>query len=128
MDFIAKEISISDEGIGITISICQKEDKYNPNIDLSFEEIVNSMGKYILLQKTYAEDEFETDYYYFESHDKDNCGELDDYEIVLSHSEFIIKAPNFKYKIGIDSDSILFDELKQALQYFTKDKGKLIVL
>ena len=128
MDFIAKEISISDEGFGITISICQKEDKYNPNIDLSFEEIVNSMGKYILLQKTYAEDEFETDYYYFESHDKDNCGELDDYEIVLSHSEFIIKAPNFKYEIGIDSDSILFDELKQALQYFTKDKGKLIVL
>ena len=128
MDFIAKEISISDEGFGITISICQKKDKYNPNIDLSFEEIVNSMGKYILLQKTYAEDEFETDYYYFESHDKDNCGELDDYEIVLSHSEFIIKAPNFKYKIGIDSDSILFDELKQALQYFTKDKGKLIVL
>lgn len=85
------------------------------------------MGKYILLQKTYAEDEFETDYYYFESHDKDNCGELDDYEIVLSHSEFKIKAPNFKYEIGIDSDSISFDELKQALQYFTKDKGKLIV-
>ena len=86
MVFIAKEISISDEGFGITISICQKEDKYNLNVDLSFEEIVNSMGKYILLQKTYAEDEFETDYYYFESHDKDNCGELDDYVIVLSHS------------------------------------------
>lgn len=48
--------------------------------------------------------------------------------IVLSYSEFIIKAPNFKYKIDIDSDSILFDELKQTLQYFTKDKGKLIVL
>lgn len=128
MDFFAKEISISDEGFGITISIDQKKDEYNSNIDLSFEEILNSMGKYILLQKTYAEDEFDRDYYYFESHDREKCGELDDFEIVLSHSEFMIETPNLKYKIGIKTDSNLFNELKQALQYFTKYKGKLTVL
>jgi len=125
MDFIAKEISISDEGFGITISISQNKDKFN----LSFDEIINSMGKYILLQKTYAEDEFDSDYYYFESHDKDKCGELeDDYEIILSHSEFIIKSQTIKYKIGIKPNPTLFEELKEALQYFTKYKGKLTVL
>lgn len=128
MDFIAKEISISDEGFGITISISQNKDEFNPNIDLSFEAIVNSMGKYILLQKTYAEDESDTDYYYFESHDRDKRGELEDFEILLTDSEFMIKAPNFKYKIGIKADSNLFNDLKQALQYFTKYKGKLTVL
>lgn len=51
MVFIAKEISISDEGFGITISICQKEDKYNPNVDLSFEEIVNSMENILFFKK-----------------------------------------------------------------------------
>ena len=125
MDFIAKEISISDEGFGITISISQNKDKFN----LSFDEIINSMGKYILLQKTYAEDEFDSDYYYFESHDKDKCGELeDDYEIILSHSEFIIKSQTIKYKIGIKPNPTLFEELKEALQYFTKYKRKLTVL
>ena len=82
MKLDCKEISISDDEFGCTIEFKQeKEDEFN--IEKSVKEIMNSLQPYIMLQRTYGEDDFEEDFYYFETIDFDKSGELKDFTIEI---------------------------------------------
>ena len=124
MNFVCKEISINDEEFGCTVTLSEKEDS-GFDYEETVEEIMNATDQYLMLQKTYGEDEFEEDYYYIESRDFEKSGELEDFEIFLTDTEFIITFENEKYVIQISPNRKVFDELKKVLSEFTECKGKL---
>ena len=124
MNFVCKEISINDEEFGCTVTLSEKEDS-GFDYEETVEEIMNATDQYFMLQKTYGEDEFEEDYYYIESRDFEKSGELEDFEIFLTETEFIITFENEKYVIQISPNRKVFDELKKVLSEFTECKGKL---
>lgn len=127
MKFDCKEISINDDFFGCTVSLSDVVEENNFDKELAVEEIMNSLGQYITLQRTYAEDEFEDDFYYFETHEFDKSGELTDFEIILTEKEFILKIENEKYEIQIQPDRKTLNDLKNALLKITKNKGKLYI-
>ena len=124
MDFVCNEISINDEEFGCTVTLSEKEDS-GFDYEETVEEIMNATDQYLMLQKTYGEDEFEEDYFYIESRDFEKSGELEDFEIFLTETEFIITFENEKYVIQISPNRKVFDELKKVLSEFTECKGKL---
>lgn len=125
MKFECKKISIVDEEFGCTLTLSENEDDNAFEKQLTVDEIINSVGQYIMLQRTYAEDEFENDYYYFETSDFDKSGELDEFEITLTENNFILKTENEKYEIQIHPDRQTFDDLKNILIKITESNGKL---
>ena len=124
MNFVCKEISINDEEFGCTVTLSEKEDN-GFDYEETVEEIMNATYQYLMLQKTYGEDEFEEDYYYIESRDGKNTGELQDFDIFLTETEFIITLEDEKYVIKINPNRKIFEELKKVLLKITEHKGKL---
>lgn len=125
MNFVCKEISISDEEFGCTVTFSEKEEDNDFENQKTVDEIMDSIGQYVMLQRTYAEDEFEEDYYYLETSDFEKSGELDDFEIILTETKFVLTTENEKYEIQIHPDRQIFDDLKSVLSKITESKGKL---
>ncbi len=92
---------------------------------MTVDEIMDSIGQYILLERTYGEDEFDEDYYYFESSEFEKSGDLDDFEIILTENQFVLIKGIEKYEIQIQPSNQIFYDLKNALLKITKQKGKL---
>ena len=125
MNFVCKEISISDEEFGCTVTFSEKEEVNDFENQKTVEEIMDSIGEYVMLQKTYGEDEFEEDYYYLETSDFEKSGELDDFEIILTETKFVLTTETEKYEIQIQPDTKNFDDLKSVLSKIAESKGKL---
>ena len=125
MKFTCKEISISDEEFGCTVTLSENEDDKEFENQKTVDETMDSIGQYIMLQRTFGEDEFEEDYYYFETSDFDKSGELDDFEIILTENNFILTIENDKYEIQIDPNEQEWSELKTAIKRLTEHKGQL---
>ena len=65
INFQCIELSIQDQEMGCTVTFSDSksaDDQYKTE-----HEIMNSVTKYLLIQKTYAEDEYDMDYCYMES-------------------------------------------------------------
>lgn len=125
MNFVCKEISTSDEEFGCSVTLSENQEYNDFENQKTFDEIMNSTGQYVMLQRTYGEDDFEQDYYYFETSDFEKSGELDDFEIILTETKFVLIKGNEKYEIQIQPDRQVFDELKNVLLKITESKGKL---
>ncbi len=121
------EISISDEELGCQINFSENRDLGAKTENMSYQEIIDSIGCYLLLQRTYPEDDFETDNYYFETHDENLCGDLIDYEMTLSRNRFKLKILNETIEISINPTEKEFNQLKKVLPILTDKKGKLII-
>ena len=127
MKFNCLEISITEEEFGCKISLSDTIEENDFEKEQSIDEIMDSLGQYIMIQRTYAEDEFEEDYYYFETSDQGKSGELNDFEITLSKNNVFLKIENDTYEIQINATEEEFNELKDALKTITYKKGKLIL-
>lgn len=127
MNFVCKEISICDEELGCTVTLSENEEDNIIENQKSVEYLMDSIGQYLMLQRSYGEDEFEEDYYYFETSDFDKSGDLDDFEIILTENQFVLSTESKKYEIQIHPDREMFDELKNILLKITQYKGKLII-
>ena len=125
MKFNCKEISISDEEFGCTLTLSENKDDGISEMEMTTEEIFNSIGRYVMLQRTYPEDRFEEDYYYFESSDFDKSGELNDFEINLSRKVFQMTLENEIIEIQIGVDDSVFENLKQIIKKISNGKGKI---
>ncbi|MEP6951821.1 MAG: hypothetical protein ABI863_21200 [Ginsengibacter sp.] len=64
MKFNCKNLSIDDEESGYTVSFSDQEEHFDPDEKISIDAVMASLGQYIMLQRTYGEDDFEEDYYY----------------------------------------------------------------
>ena len=124
MKLDCKEISITDEEFGCTIEFKQeKEDEFN--IEKSVKEIMNSLQPYIMLQRTYGEDDFEEDFYYFETIDFDKSGELKDFTIEIYRTRILINYNSEIFEINININNIEFENLKIALKRIANKEGQL---
>lgn len=127
MKFKSKEITIyNEEGVtGITFS--ERKHLGSETVNMSIDEIIESTGRYLLLQHSYPEDDFDTDYYHFETNDYFFDGNSVEYEMVLSRTHFEFKAPNRSVLILINPSDEKFALLKKNLPLLTSRKGKLVI-
>lgn len=121
------EISISDEELGCEVTFSEKKDLGEETENMSVQEIIDSTGEYLLIQRSYADFEDEGDYIYFETHNKEYAGELSDYEMVLSKERFELKLLNGEIEVLINPTDKEYSELKKILPILTNKTGKLIV-
>ncbi len=111
MKFNCKQVTIEDEEFGCTVTF--SEDKCED--ERSIDKIMASQGQYILLQRTYAEDDFEDDYYYVEMSDFDKSGDLRHFNIDLYRNRFMMSDKNETIEININISDRKFEKLKTAL-------------
>jgi hypothetical protein len=78
-----------------------------------------------LLQRSYAEDEFEDDYYHFETLDFEKSGELKDFTIEVHRKQILISYNNELFEITININNKEFDDLKASLKKIANKEGQL---
>ena len=127
MTFYSKEINIVDEGFGCTITFNEERTDFEKELKQSIEELMNSTEKYIMFQRTYAEDSFEKDYAYFESSEYDNSGDLVGFVIDLHKTRLEMSLNGDIYKVEFKEDNEKYVELLNALNTITKGFGELII-
>jgi hypothetical protein len=127
MKFNCNEIEISDEEFGCEVSFYEKKQERHADREISIDKIIASVGQYLLLQRTYPEDDFEDDYYYVEMSDFDKCGELDEFTIDLNKNLFVLIYKNEIFEIGIKLNDDKYETLKAVLQKIANKKGQLII-
>jgi hypothetical protein len=115
MNFTSKHIEISDEELGCTITFSEKEN----NLDSMNSE------KYLLLQRTYPEDDYEDDYYYIESSDFEKSGELENFSIELSPNKFNLSTETSAYEINFELTTEKYELLKQTLTKLCNENGQI---
>ena len=94
---------------------------------MSVQALIDSIGRYLLLQRSYPEDDFESGNYYFETHDENLCGDLVDYEMMLTRTRFELKILNETIEVLINPTEKEFIQLKKVLLILSDKKGKLII-
>lgn len=132
MKFLCQDISISDEEFGCSISLSKNPDEYNEeNADkilrMSPSEVAESIGKYILIQLTYAEDEFDPHYFYFETSDDSGLEELENFKIELYPTKFLMQQAKETYDIEIRPSKKDLAKLKIVLKKIVDGRGELII-
>lgn len=132
MKFLCLDISINDEEFGCSISFSENRDEYNEENTEDFRKMTpsegaESIGKYLMLQRSYPEDEFEKDYYYFETSDETGSGELQNFRIELHTDRFLMYWDNHIYDIEIKPSKKEFTQLKTVLKKIVNDRGELII-
>jgi hypothetical protein len=132
MKFYCQDISIGDEEFGCSISLCENRDEHNQEnadkiLKMSPSEVAESLGRYIMIQRSYPEDDFEKDYYYFETSDEAGSGELENFKIDLYPTRFLMYRDNDIYDIDIKPSKDEFAKLKKILKKIVNDRGELIV-
>lgn len=131
MKFNCKEISINDGDLGCQIHFSENADLGSKSANMSLKELMESTGKYLLIQRLYEEDDFENDYEsgnsYYETHDKNLCGDLGNFELELSRHCFVLKFPTESIEISIQPTEKEFTELKTLLPVLANKKGKLTI-
>lgn len=121
------EISISDEELGCQVTFSEKKDLGENAPNITTQEIIDSIGRYLLIQRSYPELKDESDYIYFETHNEEFAGELSDYEMVLSRERFELKIIDEKIEVIINPTDKEYTELKKTLPILTNKTGKLII-
>ena len=127
MKFECKKISINDEALGCQVIFSEKTNAEINQEDMSLQEMRESTGRYLLLQRFYPEDEYDSDNCYMETHDQDFCGDLKNYEMVLSKNKFELILQKDHIEISISSKEKEFEDLKKILLILTNAEGKLII-
>jgi len=127
MKLDCKEISINNGELGCEVTFSENEELGSKIEHMSFEEIIDSIGRYLLLQRTYPEGDFGKNNYYFETHDENLCGELNNFEIALSRQSFELKFDSEIVEISINPSDKEFEALKLILPILINNRGGLII-
>ena len=125
MNFNCKELLIEDEELGCTITFTDtdiSEDQFK-----SEEEIMNSEEKYLLILRTYPEDDEDVDNYYIETSENDVHLLSDDIEmtVTIDREKFIIDYPGARLEIKLNLKDKELENLKQVLETRFKDRLKM---
>ncbi len=121
------EISINDDDLGCQVTFSENKSLGEESANMTTSEIIESIGRYLLLQRSYPEDEFDSNNYYFETHNEDLCGDLIDYQMKLSRTFFELEIQSERIEVSINPTEKEFIELKKVLTILTDKKGKLII-
>jgi ATP-dependent phosphoenolpyruvate carboxykinase len=125
MNFQCEELSISDGEFGFTITF--SDSKSSDDQFKSVEEIMNSGDKYLLIQRSYPEEENDLDYYYIESSETDTEFSPKDKMIVrLSQQKFEIDWSGDHLEIGLNLTDKEQESLKEAFEIVFKERTTLL--
>ena len=127
MKINCSEISINDEELGCQVTFSQNKSLGEEVAHMSVQEIIDSTGEYLLIQRSYPDYEDESDYIYFETHNEEYAGELKDYEMVLTKERFELRLRNGKIEVLINPTDKEYSELKKILPILTNKTGKMII-
>ena len=120
MNFRSENISITDDEFGLTICFSEKEEKEF----LSDDKILNSPNKYILIQRSYSEEEF-PDYLYIELSDFKKSGELKNYEIDFHKDKLIIKYKKEVFEVSFNINNEKYQNILDVLNGIAITNGVL---
>ncbi len=96
-------------------------------MDLTIEEIISSSDQYVLLQRTYAEDDLDREYFYIETSDFEKAGEYHNISVNLWRTLFVLKYDDEVIEVNFDTDDLEFENLKSILEKIINKNGQLIV-
>ncbi len=121
MNFQCEELTISDEELGCTITF--SDSKSTDDQFKTIDEIMNSEEKYLLIQRTYPEDDYEDDYYHIESSESDTELDSEDKMTVrLSRENFEISWSGDQLKIGLNLTDKQLKDLKEIFEIVFKER------
>lgn len=125
MNFQCEELSISDEEFGCTITF--SDSKTSDDQFMTAEEIMNSEEKYLLIQRTYPEDDDDVDNYHIETSETDVELLSDDIEmtVVIDRERFEIDWPGAHLEIGLNLTNKEMKNLEEILETRFKDRLRL---
>ena len=124
MRFDCKEILISEEEFGCSISFSEKENGIAKE-HLTLEELLHATGQYVMLMRKYSEDELEDDFLYIETPDPNKSGELQNFLMNLSPGKFSISYDKDLIEIGLTMQANKFEEIKHVVKKLAHKKGQL---
>lgn len=115
MNFQCKELSISDDVFGFTITFSDTE--YSDEQNMSEEERMNLKEKYLLIMRAYPEDEFDDGYYHIESSETDTeLNPKDKMGIRFSRKSLEIDWSGDHLEIGLDLTDREHKDLEEAFE------------
>jgi hypothetical protein len=124
-NFQCIELTIQDEELGCTITFSDSrsaDDQFK-----SMEEIMNSEEKYLLIQRTYPEDDYDVDYYYIESSESDEIFNPNEKIIVkLNRKLFEVNSAGEQLRIGLNLENRKLKDLERILRTKFKELITLI--
>lgn len=125
VNFHCKELSILDEELGFTIIL--SDSKSSDDQFKTVEEIMNSEEKYLLIQRSYPEDDDDIDYYYIETSETDTeLSPRDKMIVEISHEKFKINWSGDQLEIGLNLTSKEQKELRKAFEVIFKKRTILL--
>jgi len=127
MKIDCKEISINSDDIGCQVSFSENEFLGTEIETMTDEEILESSGNYLLIQRSFPEDDFEDDYFYYETHDENHCGELADFNIYLNRQQFELKFITDSIVVFIKPTDEEYKNLKKVLPLFATEVNKVFI-
>ena len=125
MNFQCIELTISDEELGCTITF--SDSKSSDNQFKSIEEIMNSEEKYLLIQRTYPEDDDDVENYHIETTETEVDLLSDDIKMTveIAPERFKIEFPGTQLEIGLNLTDKELENLKEILKTRFKDRLSL---
>ncbi|HUX59290.1 MAG TPA: hypothetical protein VMV77_20125 [Bacteroidales bacterium] len=127
MKFDCKEISISDEELGCQVTFSEIPDLGAATENMSLKEIEESIGKYLLFQRFFPEEDFDSDELYFETNDENLCGDIEDFKITLSRHSVKLRLDSETIDVSINPTDDEFSDLKRVLPIIINNHGELII-
>ena len=127
MKIECKRIEIEDNEFQFSLTFYEKEqeDTFETAKKITAENVMDSLGEYISLNRSYAEDEFDSDYYYLEVSDCEKSTELKDFTIDLFRNKLMLKCKDDLFEINFTVNDLLFSDLKDSLIKANFNKGLL---
>ena len=125
MDFKCEELIIEDEEFGCTVIF--SDSKFSENQFKTTEEIMNLEEKYLLIQRTYPEDDDDVDSYHIETSETDIDLVSDDIKmtVAIDRERFKIDWPGAHLEIGLNLTDRELENLKEILKARFKDRLRL---
>ena len=122
MKFECKQLTLTDDpDFGCTIEFNDTIETYNEN--LTSPEPMDQGGKYLLIQRSYPEDELENDWYHIETSETNiDFSQKDNMYVKLSRKEFEIYCSGVTLVIGLTLSDKQYLKLDKTLRTRFKDK------
>ncbi|MCF8302473.1 MAG: hypothetical protein K9I94_04285 [Bacteroidales bacterium] len=126
IEFECKELSINDDpNFGCTIEFNDTLETHDEN--RTIEELLHPAGKYLLIQRSYQEEEYDMDWYTIESSEAAiNYTQQYDMYVRLKPKEFEMYCAGVTFHIGLNLTGMEYANLEKMLR--TRFKGKVVML
>lgn len=123
MTFQCKEITTTDNEFVCEITFSDKKDEGYIE-GQTHQKMIDSLGQYVMLQRSYGEDNFDQDYCTVEFSDFEKSGELENFSITISKRQFRMDYNGYVIEVDLDLDNDqTFLKIKDILRRITNEKG-----